>query len=190
MGCRCAPTATTGFPGAINAPAPITPPGPETPVRPKSPGPAISPRGSWSPTAPPSPSRTVRLPPGRACGANELPCSAPACWWPPSNANAKPPAAPCRAPAPDPPRFPNTACGGRGARVQKPPAQPTHNGGHCALHGDRDIVSAMLAACVELADPDDPRTARVDYRLAHALRAWLGSPHTGGGGGHRGQGRH
>jgi hypothetical protein len=34
-----------------------------------------------------------------------------------------------------------------------------------------------LAACVELADPDDPRTARVDYRLAHALRAWLASPH-------------
>ena len=33
----------------------------------------------------------------------------------------------------------------------------------------------MLAACVDLTDPDDPRTARVDYRLAHALRAWLAS---------------
>ena len=33
----------------------------------------------------------------------------------------------------------------------------------------------MLAACVELADTDDPRTARVDYRLAHALRASLAS---------------
>ena len=45
----------------------------------------------------------------------------------------------------------------------------------CGLCGDRDIVSAILAACVTLADPDDPRTARVDYRLAHALRAWLAS---------------
>lgn len=35
---------------------------------------------------------------------------------------------------------------------------------------DRDIVSAGLAARVELADAGDPRTARVDYRLAHALR--------------------
>ena len=33
----------------------------------------------------------------------------------------------------------------------------------------------MLAACVDLADPDDPRTARVDYTLAHALRAGLAS---------------
>jgi hypothetical protein len=46
---------------------------------------------------------------------------------------------------------------------------------HCGLHADRDIVSAALAACVELGDPDDPRTARVDYRLAHALRAGLAS---------------
>jgi len=33
----------------------------------------------------------------------------------------------------------------------------------------------MLAACVDLADPDDPRTARVDYTLAHALLAGLAS---------------
>jgi hypothetical protein len=32
-----------------------------------------------------------------------------------------------------------------------------------------------LAACVTLTDPDDPHTARVDYRLAHALRARLAS---------------
>jgi hypothetical protein len=38
-----------------------------------------------------------------------------------------------------------------------------------------DIVAATLAACVSLADPDDPRTAPVDYRLAHALPAWLAS---------------
>jgi hypothetical protein len=62
-----------------------------------------------------------------------------------------------------------------GARVPKTLAQRIHHCSHCGLHGDRDITSAMLAACVELADPDDPRTARVDYRLAHALRAWLAS---------------
>jgi hypothetical protein len=42
-----------------------------------------------------------------------------------------------------------------------------------ALHADRDIVSAAPAACVELDDRDDPRTARVDYQLAHALKAGL-----------------
>jgi hypothetical protein len=62
-----------------------------------------------------------------------------------------------------------------GRRVPKTLAQRTHDCPHCGLHGDRDIVSAVLAACVELTDPDDPRTARVDYRLAHAVRAWLAS---------------
>jgi hypothetical protein len=62
-----------------------------------------------------------------------------------------------------------------GAWVPKTLAQRTHDCPHCGLHGDRDIVSAALAACVELTDPDDPRTARVDYRLAHALRASLAS---------------
>jgi hypothetical protein len=62
-----------------------------------------------------------------------------------------------------------------GARVAKTLAQRTHWCPHCGLRADRDITSAVLAACVELADPDDPRTARVDYRLAHALRAWLAS---------------
>jgi hypothetical protein len=62
-----------------------------------------------------------------------------------------------------------------GARVSKTLAQRTHDCPHCGLRGDRDIVSAILAACVNLTDPDDPRTARVDYRLAHALRAWLAS---------------
>jgi hypothetical protein len=32
-----------------------------------------------------------------------------------------------------------------------------------------------LAACVTLADPEGARSARVDYRLAHALRAGLAS---------------
>jgi transposase len=62
-----------------------------------------------------------------------------------------------------------------GARVPKTLAQRTHYCGECGLVADRDITSAMLAAFVELADPDDPRTARVDYRLAHALRASLAS---------------
>jgi hypothetical protein len=62
-----------------------------------------------------------------------------------------------------------------GARVPKTLAQRTHECPHCGLHADRDIVSATLAACVTLADPDDPHTARVDYALAHALRASLAS---------------
>jgi transposase len=62
-----------------------------------------------------------------------------------------------------------------GARVPKTLQQRTHHCGHCGLHGDRDIVSAALAACVELVNPGDPRTARVDYRLAHALRDGLAS---------------
>ncbi len=57
-----------------------------------------------------------------------------------------------------------------GARVPKSLSQRTHACPHCGLHGDRDVISAILAACVDIADPDDPRTARVDYRLAHALR--------------------
>lgn len=62
-----------------------------------------------------------------------------------------------------------------GARVPKTLAQRTHHCPTCGLQGDRDVVSAALAACVTLTNPDDPRTARVDYRLAHALRAWLAS---------------
>ncbi|MGH3960547.1 zinc ribbon domain-containing protein [Mycobacterium sp.] len=62
-----------------------------------------------------------------------------------------------------------------GARVPKTLAQRTHDCPTCGLHADRDVTSATLAACVTLADPDDPRTARVDYRFAHALRAWLAS---------------
>jgi hypothetical protein len=62
-----------------------------------------------------------------------------------------------------------------GARVAKTLAQRTHECPHCGLRADRDVTSAALAACVELTDPHDPRTARVDYRLAHALRAGLAS---------------
>jgi hypothetical protein len=62
-----------------------------------------------------------------------------------------------------------------GARVPKTLAQRTHHCPHCGLRGERDIVSAILAACVTLANLSDPRTARVDYQLAHALRAGLAS---------------
>jgi hypothetical protein len=62
-----------------------------------------------------------------------------------------------------------------GTRVPKTLGQRTHHCSRCGLRADRDIVSAALAACVELADPGDPRTARLDYRLAHALQAWLAS---------------
>jgi hypothetical protein len=62
-----------------------------------------------------------------------------------------------------------------GARVPKTLAQRTHDCPDCGLHGDRDIVSAALAACVDLTDAEDPSTARVDYRLAHALRDGLAS---------------
>jgi hypothetical protein len=43
-----------------------------------------------------------------------------------------------------------------GVRVPKTLGQRTHQCPQCGLHGDRDIVSAALAACVDLADPDDP----------------------------------
>jgi hypothetical protein len=62
-----------------------------------------------------------------------------------------------------------------GQRVPKTLAQRIHHCQTCGLSADRDIVSAALAACVELTDPDDPRTAAVDYRLAHALRDGLAS---------------
>jgi hypothetical protein len=62
-----------------------------------------------------------------------------------------------------------------GQRVPKTLAQRTHHCPHCGLRADRDATSAILAACIELTDPDDPRTARVDFELAHALRAGLAS---------------
>jgi hypothetical protein len=43
-----------------------------------------------------------------------------------------------------------------GARVPKTLAQRTHDCPACGLRADRDITSAALAACVQLADPDDP----------------------------------
>ncbi len=68
-----------------------------------------------------------------------------------------------------------------GARVDKTLDQRTHHCPACGLCADRDVVSATLAACVTLADPLDPRTARVDYQLAHAIRTWLAPQQEWGG---------
>jgi hypothetical protein len=62
-----------------------------------------------------------------------------------------------------------------GARVPKPLAQRTHHCPACGLRVDRDVTSAVLAACIDFTNPDDPATARVDYTLARALRAGLAS---------------
>jgi hypothetical protein len=61
------------------------------------------------------------------------------------------------------------------ARVPKTLVQRIHHCPACGQCGDRDITSAALATYIDLTDPDDPRTARVDYTLAHALRAGLAS---------------
>jgi Putative transposase DNA-binding domain len=62
-----------------------------------------------------------------------------------------------------------------GLRVPKNLAQRTHNCPRCGLRADRDVVSATLAACVELVNLDDPASARVDYELAHAAGVGLAS---------------
>ena len=173
MGCRCGPTATTSSHTVISAPATITPARRGLSVKPNMPAPARSPRGSWPPTAVRSPLRTVRSPPGPACGARGFQQFSPGMLVTALTAEC-------------------AAAGGRlhrigthstalsqhclcGTRVPKTLAQRTHKCPHCGLYGDRDIVSAILACCVTLADPDDPATARVDYRLALALRASLAS---------------
>ncbi|MCW3814212.1 transposase [Micromonospora sp. DR5-3] len=57
-----------------------------------------------------------------------------------------------------------------GHRQRKPLSQREHNCPHCGLIGDRDLVSAAMAACVRLTDPDDPRTAYLDETSVAALR--------------------
>ncbi|AXV10304.1 hypothetical protein DVS28_b0564 (plasmid) [Euzebya pacifica] len=58
-----------------------------------------------------------------------------------------------------------------GHREKKPLSQRTHRCVVCGLAGGRDAVSAVLASCVDMADPDEPSTAIVDYRLAGQLAA-------------------
>jgi hypothetical protein len=53
-----------------------------------------------------------------------------------------------------------------GAEATKTLADRVHDCPACGLTGDRDLVSALLAALVRLTDPDDPATARLDRSLA------------------------
>ncbi|TDC81369.1 transposase [Actinomadura sp. 7K507] len=60
-----------------------------------------------------------------------------------------------------------------GRRVPKHLGVRTHHcrtaDGGCGLTGDRDLVSAALAAFTHLTDPDDPSTARVDYQTSRRV---------------------
>ncbi len=58
------------------------------------------------------------------------------------------------------------------ARVKKPLAQRVHACA-CGIHGDRDLVSAAMGACVTLTNPTDPASAAVDPTLAGALARLL-----------------
>ncbi|MFI9581083.1 transposase [Streptomyces sp. NPDC052236] len=61
-----------------------------------------------------------------------------------------------------------------GRRVTKSLRQRTHYcdpaEGGCGLKGDRDLISAALAAFTTLTDPDDPATARLDHTRARAAQ--------------------
>lgn len=61
-----------------------------------------------------------------------------------------------------------------GRRAPKSLRQRTHDcdpvEGGCGLRGDRDLVSAALAAFTTLTDPDDPTTARLDHTRARAAQ--------------------
>jgi hypothetical protein len=61
-----------------------------------------------------------------------------------------------------------------GRHVPKPLHQRTHHcdpaDGGCGLKGDRDLVSAALAAFTTLTDPDNPTTARLDHNRARTAQ--------------------
>lgn len=63
-----------------------------------------------------------------------------------------------------------------GNREKKPLSQRDHDCRTCGVRGDRDLVSAAMGTCVAFADPDDPRSARVDPNLAAAFGRWLQDP--------------
>lgn len=56
-----------------------------------------------------------------------------------------------------------------GRRAKKTLAQRWHSC-PCGIEGDRDIVSAILAATVRLASSDDPKTAGIDHGLREHAR--------------------
>ncbi|MES4905692.1 MULTISPECIES: transposase [unclassified Streptomyces] len=61
-----------------------------------------------------------------------------------------------------------------GRHAPKSLHQRTHHcdpaDGGCGLRGDRDLVSAALAAFTTLTDPDDPTTARLDHARARTAQ--------------------
>jgi hypothetical protein len=61
-----------------------------------------------------------------------------------------------------------------GARVPKALGDRMHTCPACGLTGDRDLVSAALAAFTSLDDPGDPSTARVDDDLARRAQCAFG----------------
>ncbi|CAN5479110.1 hypothetical protein BH23ACT9_BH23ACT9_30440 [soil metagenome] len=63
-------------------------------------------------------------------------------------------------------------------RAKKPLAQRTHHCPDCGLKAGRDALSAVLASCVDFADPTDPTTATVDYHLTGRLLANEQTRHT------------
>ncbi len=63
-------------------------------------------------------------------------------------------------------------------RAKKPLSQRTHHCPDCGLKAGRDALSAVLASCVDFADPTDPVTATVDYHLTGRLLANEQTRHT------------
>lgn len=63
-----------------------------------------------------------------------------------------------------------------GARAKKNLSQRWHACA-CGTAGDRDLVSALLAACVTHADIQDPKTARLDPALREHARALVTAGH-------------
>jgi hypothetical protein len=61
-----------------------------------------------------------------------------------------------------------------GARVPRALGRRIHACPACGLTGDRDLVSAALAAFTTLDDPSDPTTARVDHDLARRAQCAFG----------------
>ena len=61
-----------------------------------------------------------------------------------------------------------------GARVPKALGQRVHACPSCGLTGDRDLVSAALAAFTVVDDPGVPASARVDYQRARLARGAYG----------------
>jgi len=61
-----------------------------------------------------------------------------------------------------------------GSRVPKALGQRSHACPACGLTGDRDLISAALAAVTSLDDPCDPNTARVDEDLARRAQCAYG----------------